>query len=591
MGYRLYLDVDSINGQGAPVTSFYGSLDTLSDLRSLDRPTISNATVTVARYDTNGTGGGGIFRWDPTDTRADDDGVIVRPHDVASNIAGRWNRVFDGAINVQWYGARGTSSAFFPFNDGAKIQAAITASLAIKGLVDVYIPMGTYYCKDQILIPHSNGTRSCPVRIRGQGSGSNVSSTWSGGAAGHRNGTVLRGAQEMAGATLGTTALMTINGVLDQNPTQSVLIEGLTIMRGDTGDSAGGQCFFYQYTDPGSGLGGRFKLGHIRDCSFFAGNSTSTAVRLEGVYDSVVENCLFGGGAVGLYAYLGSRLIVRNCAGYDKTTDLCTFKFEQCGNSVFTMLRPEGGAAGAKVVHIKDSQHVILDHLEVDGSAQDYTLYIENCHVVRCRNIICGATAGKTGIDINTGSSNVVIDGGYCSGGGSTMTAIHTDSTARHVRIDGFRILDGTSAGSGSVVLDAGGIDVYVRIIEHTASPYLAYEYATGVVDTPTIITSTMLYRDIGNLACRGQFALGTSINGIEQGQWDGHEVSIYCTGAITFAHNYASTLAARGKPMLLSGHANWSATQYSTITLIYRASATTAVGTGAWVEKSRTTI
>ncbi len=90
----------------------------------------SSKQIVVAGYYTPGDGGGGVFYYDSTSTDADNGGTVIAPN----SGAGRWRRVYKGALNVRWFGAKGDSST----NDYAAIIAARAAGSPI------YFPAGNY---------------------------------------------------------------------------------------------------------------------------------------------------------------------------------------------------------------------------------------------------------------------------------------------------------------------------------------------------------------------------------------------------------------------------------------------------------------
>jgi hypothetical protein len=73
-----------------------------------------------------------LFVW-ITGTATSNNGTIVVP--TTSN-GGFWRRIFDGPINVRWFGARGNGTT----DDTAAIQTAINAVASAGGLV------GARYC-------------------------------------------------------------------------------------------------------------------------------------------------------------------------------------------------------------------------------------------------------------------------------------------------------------------------------------------------------------------------------------------------------------------------------------------------------------
>ena len=74
----------------------------------------------------------GFFKYDPTDTTSTDNGGTVIVADTK-----RWKRIFDGSVNVKWFGAKGDGVT----DDTAAIQAAINYANGVK---KVYFPYGVY---------------------------------------------------------------------------------------------------------------------------------------------------------------------------------------------------------------------------------------------------------------------------------------------------------------------------------------------------------------------------------------------------------------------------------------------------------------
>lgn len=77
-----------------------------SIVNSIDElKTISNIeAVNVLGYYTKGDGGGGAFYWDSTSTETDNGGTIIQATGITT---GRWKRVYSGAVNAKWFGAKG----------------------------------------------------------------------------------------------------------------------------------------------------------------------------------------------------------------------------------------------------------------------------------------------------------------------------------------------------------------------------------------------------------------------------------------------------------------------------------------------------
>jgi hypothetical protein len=99
--------------------------------------------VNVGGHTTAGDGGGGVFRWDGSDTTADDNGIYIQPN---AGGTGRWIRQYDLPVNVRWFGATGDGTT----DDAAAIQAALDTG------VDVFIPHADFVTESAALTPSSN---------------------------------------------------------------------------------------------------------------------------------------------------------------------------------------------------------------------------------------------------------------------------------------------------------------------------------------------------------------------------------------------------------------------------------------------------
>src|SRR5262249_51625112 len=100
-------------------------------------------------------------------TATDDGGTIIRPNNLASGSAGRWVRIYSGAINVRWFGA-GLGGA----DDAPVIQRAIETAIHSGSYgTTVYLPAGNYHIRQPIYIETSDATYQgwIAVRITGDG--------------------------------------------------------------------------------------------------------------------------------------------------------------------------------------------------------------------------------------------------------------------------------------------------------------------------------------------------------------------------------------------------------------------------------------
>ena len=131
-----------------------GTAETPLKLRSLAGGSHPKAAVTVALgFWRSGDGGGGIFYWDATSTLPDDGGTVIQVTGLAT---GRWKRVYDGVLNVKFFGAKGAGT-----EDTAAILTAIAAVPATGGTL--FFPPGSYVVSSTLKISVSS------THIRGSG--------------------------------------------------------------------------------------------------------------------------------------------------------------------------------------------------------------------------------------------------------------------------------------------------------------------------------------------------------------------------------------------------------------------------------------
>lgn len=83
------------------------TLTSINSLRTTAMTPAPNDLCQVLGYYASGDGGGGDFYWDAVETAADNSGTIIKPNSVLATAPGRWKRIFDGTLNVKWFGAKG----------------------------------------------------------------------------------------------------------------------------------------------------------------------------------------------------------------------------------------------------------------------------------------------------------------------------------------------------------------------------------------------------------------------------------------------------------------------------------------------------
>ncbi len=153
---------DTSSPSGAVVQALAGSgsviwIDTISDLVTTYSATA--ATAIVQGYNIPGDGGGGIFIWQNSTSStspATDGGTIFQVIPPTGKSPGYWKRIYDGLLNVRWFGAFGDNSQ----DDTVAINSAIRAAIAAHGGV-VFLPAGNY----KVGSP-SSGPQSIAIRIQ-----------------------------------------------------------------------------------------------------------------------------------------------------------------------------------------------------------------------------------------------------------------------------------------------------------------------------------------------------------------------------------------------------------------------------------------
>lgn len=92
------------------------SIPTIANVSSFPSAPSPNTVVYARCYSVEGDGGGGLFRWDNASTATAIPGIII------GTGTGRWIRLYDGAIDVRWCGAKN--------DDSTDNSSAFTAALA-----------------------------------------------------------------------------------------------------------------------------------------------------------------------------------------------------------------------------------------------------------------------------------------------------------------------------------------------------------------------------------------------------------------------------------------------------------------------------
>lgn len=149
--------VDNIQGLDEEL-----KVDSIAELKALEAG--SSDYVFVGGYTAQSDGGQGWFYWDSTSSTSDNGGTIIEANSAPAT--GRWLRLYDGAINVKWFGAKGDAST----NDADAFTNWIAA---LPQYGNGFIPSGHYIfdtdnwsSANYLEIPNHN------ITIEGEGKGS-----------------------------------------------------------------------------------------------------------------------------------------------------------------------------------------------------------------------------------------------------------------------------------------------------------------------------------------------------------------------------------------------------------------------------------
>lgn len=165
-----FIWVDSIAGTGANLRS--------SSLAGSDDAGTSKAVAIVGGYYAPGDGGGGVFYWSNA-SGTDDGGTFIVPNGSAEagSTGTGWKRIYNGSLNVKWFGAKGDGTT----RDDPAIQLAINAAAAEdftgtptrSGAGVVYFPSGSYVVDTPLTVYCTGvaGTTQSNIVLRGANAG------------------------------------------------------------------------------------------------------------------------------------------------------------------------------------------------------------------------------------------------------------------------------------------------------------------------------------------------------------------------------------------------------------------------------------
>jgi hypothetical protein len=138
----------------------------ISNIQYLRDYTGSATAVQVLGYYAEGDGGGGNFRWVSSDLSAavtvdTQGGIYVAPSSAPTGASGAWVRHHSGAVNAEWFGAKGDGVE----DDANEINSALLMAEAFGGAV-VLTPGKAYGISSMITIPA--GVTLCSLESNAQ---------------------------------------------------------------------------------------------------------------------------------------------------------------------------------------------------------------------------------------------------------------------------------------------------------------------------------------------------------------------------------------------------------------------------------------
>lgn len=327
--------IDDTTNNGVALPAFLKDsnaivVDSIAALKALDKTKFTKALV--LGYYTKGDGGGGVYWYDSSDiTSVDNSGTVI----VATDL-GRWKLIFQGAISVKQFGAKGDGVT----DDTVAIQKAVDTVIAqFSESIKLLFPQGEYVVSASILI---NGK----IDIEGFGQ--------------IDEGTVIKASASLNAPIFDVSARCEITSISFKG-TFDVTKTGQNCIRLRTANSISlKECFFQNAYDNLviDGTAAVF-YADLYNCSFDGCKSSHLKIdntNAAGV-DLIMDNCRFLGNmgaycwwfAQGLGSIIASNIQI-SVTGTGPTNQLCYFGTPatlyggaQFNNCVFENL---GGATG-----------------------------------------------------------------------------------------------------------------------------------------------------------------------------------------------------------------------------------------------------
>ena len=142
--------------------------DTLAELRAVNGTTSEVAIGIVAGAASSGDGGGGIFRWLVGTAPTDDNGIRIVPTSQSPN-PGYWLRLYSGAVNVLWFGAKRDGSSASAGANNTAFSAALNAAAATLGGMAFHslVTSATGFAHGEVFVPRGHYVLSTVLDVPG----------------------------------------------------------------------------------------------------------------------------------------------------------------------------------------------------------------------------------------------------------------------------------------------------------------------------------------------------------------------------------------------------------------------------------------
>ncbi len=105
----------------------------------------ANDVSTLLGYYNPGDGGGGDFYWDNISNEPTNGGTILAKTGITT---GRWKRIYNGAVNIRWFGAKGD----FDGTTGTGTDDVLALQKAIDNFLFIYVPTGKFFISIPLLL-------------------------------------------------------------------------------------------------------------------------------------------------------------------------------------------------------------------------------------------------------------------------------------------------------------------------------------------------------------------------------------------------------------------------------------------------------